>query len=71
MGLTELLEYFERRKQQIEEDLRHAETPGFRLVEITPQGEVDVTAQHRERLSKALEAYQDAIDRLKAQDALD
>ena len=66
MGLTELLEYFERRKQQIEEEIQHSETPGFRLIEITPQGERDITEQHRERLRKARDGYQQAIDSLPA-----
>ena len=68
VGLTELLEYFERRKQQCEAELRHTGTPGFRMVEITPQGEVDITEQHRAKLVKARDGYQRAIESLKMQD---
>jgi hypothetical protein len=67
VDLIELLEYLERRKRQCEDELRHAQTPGFRLFEVSAAGEVDITEQHKQRLRKACEGYQQAIDSLKAQ----
>lgn len=67
MDLIELLEYLERRKRQCEDDLRHAQTPGFRLFEVSASGQVDITEQHKERLRKACAGYQQAIDSVKAQ----
>lgn len=63
-----LIEYFEKRKQQCEADLRYAETqPGFRLFQVTAGGgQVDKTEEHKRHLRDAHDEYQRAIDYLKA-----
>jgi hypothetical protein len=61
-----IIEHFETRKRQVEEDITFAETqPGFRIVQKSINGENDVTAVYLERLRAARDAYTEAIEWLK------
>jgi hypothetical protein len=64
----EMMQWFERRKQWCEEQLRLAETdPNFRLLRRTHGGgQIDLTETHKKDLRDARDEYQRVIDRLKA-----
>jgi hypothetical protein len=62
-----IIEHYERRKREVEEDIHFAETqPGFRVGQKTLDGEKDVTEFYKERLCAARDAYAQVIDTLKA-----
>jgi hypothetical protein len=65
----EMVQWFERRKQWCEEQLRLAETdPNFRLLRRTHGGgQIDLTEMHKKDLRDARDKYQRAIDHLKAE----
>jgi hypothetical protein len=65
----EMMQWFERRKQWCEEQLRLAETdPNFRLLRRTHGGgQIDLTEMHKKDLRDARDKYQRAIDHLKAE----
>jgi hypothetical protein len=63
----DLIAYFERQKQRCERELTYTEAPGFQLIEKTPQGDQDITAQHIQQLREARDDYQRVIEHLKAQ----
>jgi len=67
MSNEQLREYFLRRKKENEAHLADAQRIGFRLMQVTTSGDVDVTAEHIRRREKAIEDYQKAAD-IAAQD---
>jgi len=61
-----IIEHYEARKRQVEEDINFAETqPGFRVVQKSINGENDVTDFYLERPRAARDAYTEAIEWLK------
>jgi len=64
----DIIEYFERRKQDCEDRLHDVETSaGFKVLQVTRQeGQLDITEQETQRLRQVRNDYQRAIDCLRA-----
>jgi hypothetical protein len=65
-----LIDMFEKMKRQNQDQLNRVEKmPGFRMVQWTGGGEVDVTKEYIQRLRDSIDEWQRAIDYLKQHDS--
>jgi hypothetical protein len=61
-----IVEYFEIRKREIEEQLEAIESGRvIRIVQETKAGSIDVTAQEKDRLRKSIQDYWRAAENLR------
>ena len=61
-----IVEYFEIRKREMEEQLEAIESGRvIRIVQETKAGPIDVTAQEKDRLRKAIHDYRRAAENLR------
>ena len=60
--VASLKKHYQERLAEIEEHLRYAETKAdFRMVQVTVDGERDVTEEHRQRLRKVITDYKSIL----------
>jgi len=64
MSIDWLVEYFQGKKREAEDELRDIERRGIRLLQVTGGQQTDITDQHIQHLREDCAEYQGVLDSL-------